>query len=283
MPSTGLLLQALASGVFLGALYGLIGLGIGLGWGLLRQINLAHFAWVFLSAYITYELKTRLGIDPLISLLLLMPVFMALGMAMQSLLMRFAITPFNSLLVTFGITVSVEALLQWIWSADFRRMASVYEEHKFRLGSVVVTYSEALTLCMSLLLVGLVWWTLHRTDMGKSVRASAEDPEMATAFGINAKRLSIWLAGLCAALAACAGVCVALMFTLAPSQIFSWVGVIFAVVMIGRLGSAVTPLVGGLVIGIIESMTMALIAPTWAPLVAFTVLILILLFRRGHE
>lgn len=283
MPSVGLLSQALASGVFLGALYGLIGLGIGLGWGLLRQINLAHFAWVFFSAYITYELKTRLGLDPLISLLLLMPVFAALGMAVQMLLMRFAITPFNSLLVTFGMTVSVEALLQWIWSADFRRMASVYEEHKFRLGSVVVTYSEALTLGMALLLVGLVWWTLHRTDMGKSVRASAEDPEIATAFGIYAKRLGIWLAGLCAALAACAGVCVALMFTLAPSQIFSWVGVIFAVVMIGRLGSALTPLLGGLVIGIIESMTMALIAPTWAPLMAFTVLILILLFRRGHE
>ena len=132
-------------------------------------------------------------------------------------------------------------------------------------------------------LVGLVWWGLHRTDMGKSVRASAEDPEIATAFGIHAKRLGIWLAGLCAALAACAGVCVALMFTLAPSQIYAWVGAIFAVVMIGRLGSALTPLVGGLVIGIIESMTMALIAPTWAPLVAFSVLILILLLRRGHE
>jgi branched-chain amino acid transport system permease protein len=283
MPSAGLLSQALASGIFLGSLYGLIGLGVGLSWGLLRQINLAHFAWVFLSAYITYELKSRLGIDPLIALFILVPVFAVLGMAVQSLLMRFAITPFNSLLITFGMTVSVEALLQWVWSADFRRMASVYEEHKFRLGGVVITYSEAITLCLSCALVGFVWWMLHRTDMGKSVRASAEDPEIATAFGIHAKRLGIWLAGLCATLAACAGVCVALMFTLAPSQIFSWIGVIFAVVMIGRLGSALTPLVGGLTIGIIESMTMALIAPTWAPLAAFMVLILILLFRRGHE
>ena len=283
MPSAGLLFQALASGVFLGSLYGLIGLGVGLGWGLLRQINLAHFAWVFLSAYITYELKTRLGVDPLLSLLLLVPVFAALGMAVQLLLMRFAITPFNSLLVTFGMTVSVEALLQWIWSADYRRMASLYEENKFRLGSVVVTYSETITFCLSLLLAGLVWWLLKKTDVGKSVRACAEDPEIATAFGINAKRLSIWLAGLCAGLAACAGVCVALMFTLAPSQIFAWVGVIFAAVMIGRLGSALTPLIGGLVIGIIESMTMALIAPTWAPLVAFMVLILILLLRRSDE
>jgi branched-chain amino acid transport system permease protein len=148
---------------------------------------------------------------------------------------------------------------------------------------VVVTYSETITFCLSLLLAGLVWWLLKKTDVGKSVRACAEDPEIATAFGINAKRLSIWLAGLCAGLAACAGVCVALMFTLAPSQIFTWVGVIFAAVMIGRLGSALTPLIGGLVIGVIESMTMALIAPTWAPLVAFMVLILILLLRRSDE
>ena len=283
MPSAGLLLQALASGIFLGSLYALIGLGIGLGWGLLRQINLAHFAWVFLSAYVTYELKTRLGIDPLIALLCLVPVFAVLGMAVQSLLARFAITPFNSLLVSFGITVSVEALLQWIWSADFRRMTSFYDEHKFRLGSVVVTYSEALTMAMALTAVGLAWWMLQRTDMGKSMRASAEDPAIATAFGINSNRLAILLAGLCAALAACAGVCVALTFSLAPSQIFSWVGVVFAVVMIGRLGSALTPLVGGLIIGISESLTMALIAPTWAPLVAFTVLILILLLRRADE
>lgn len=283
MPSAGLLFQALASGVFLGALYGLIGLGVGLSWGLLRQINLAHFAWVFLSAYITYELKTRLGWDPLVTLVLLVPLFAALGMALQAIFARFAITPFNSLLVTFGITVATEALLQWIWSADFRRMASLYEEHKFRLGSVVVTYSEALTLAMCLTAVGLVWWMLHRTDTGKSMRASAEDAAIATAFGINAKRLAIGLAGLCSALAACAGVCVALTFTLAPSQIYSWVGVVFAVVMIGRLGSALTPLLGGLVIGISEAMTQALIAPTWAPLVAFAVLILILLLKRGDE
>jgi branched-chain amino acid transport system permease protein len=121
MPSASLLLQSLASGVFIGALYGLIGLGLGLGWGLLRLINLAHFAWVFLAAYITYELKTRLGVDPLLALVGLVPLFALLGVAMQALLARFAITPFNSLLATFGLTVAVEAFLQLIWSADFRR------------------------------------------------------------------------------------------------------------------------------------------------------------------
>ncbi len=283
MPSATLLFQAIASGVFLGALYGLIGLGLGLGWGLLRQINLAHFAWVFLSAYLTYELKTRFQIDPLLSLVLLVPVFAALGMGLQAILNRFAITPFNSLLVTFGLTVALEAFLQLIWSADFRRMASNYDEHKFRLGTVVVNASELITLALALFATFAVWWMLHRTDMGKSIRASAEDGPMATVHGINAKGLGLKLAGLCAALAACAGVCVALTFTLAPSQMYAWVGVVFAVVMMGRLGSAWAPLIGGLIVGLSESLTMALTAPTWAPLVSFTLLILILLFRRADE
>ena len=106
---------------------------------------------------------------------------------------------------------------------------------------------------------------------------------MATVHGINAKGLGLKLAGLCAALAACAGVCVALTFTLAPSQMYAWVGVVFAVVMMGRLGSAWAPLIGGLIVGLSESLTMALTAPTWAPLVSFTLLILILLFRRADE
>jgi branched-chain amino acid transport system permease protein len=283
MPSGGLLLQALSSGLFLGALYGLIGLGVGLGWGLLKQINLAHFAWVFLAAYLTYELKEQFGIDPLLSLLILMLSFAGLGMALQTLLSRFQISPFSSLLVTFGITVAIEAIIQLYWTADFRRMSSVYDEHKINFGSLYATYAEILTLCLAISLVACSWWLMHRTDLGKCLRASSEDPDIATAFGVNARRLGVYLSGMCGALAAAAGVCIALLFTLAPSQIYAWIGVVFAVVMIGRLGSALSPLLGGFLIGIVEAMTMALVAPTWAPMVAFTVLIFILLIRPGDE
>jgi branched-chain amino acid transport system permease protein len=283
MPSGGLLLQALSSGLFLGALYGLIGLGLGLGWGLLRQINLAHFAWVFLSAYLTYELKARFQLDPLVALLILLPSFGAVGMALQALLSRFQISPFNSLLVTFGITVTIEAVIQFFWTADYRRMNTIYEEHKINVGPIYATYGELITVFISCALIGLAWWILNRTDLGKALRASSEDPDIATAFGINARQLGIYLNGVCAALAAAAGVCIALLFTLAPSEIYAWVGVIFAAVMIGRLGSAITPLLGGLLIGAVEAMTMALFDPAWAPMVAFAVLIIILIFRRGDE
>src|SRR5713226_6642576 len=115
LPSLTLLGQSLLSGLFIGALYGLLGLGLSLSWGLLRQINLAHFALAFLGAYLTYQLSTTAGLDPLLTLFIVVPVFFLLGMAMHWVFARFKVTPFNSLLVTFGFTVIIESGIQWIW------------------------------------------------------------------------------------------------------------------------------------------------------------------------
>src|SRR3954454_21802248 len=111
LPSASLLSQSILSGLFVGALYGLLGLGLSLSWGLLRLINLAHFAFAFLAAYLCYQLGT-LGVDPLLTLVVIVPAFFALGASLHWLIARFAITPFNSLLLTFGLTGIVEAIIQ---------------------------------------------------------------------------------------------------------------------------------------------------------------------------
>src|SRR3954467_4885237 len=98
LPSWHLLAQAILSGIFIGALYGLIGLGLGLTWGLLRQINLSHFGLVFLGGYLSYQMATVWHIDPLFALLVVPLLFFGIGVGMQWVLARFAITPFNSLL-----------------------------------------------------------------------------------------------------------------------------------------------------------------------------------------
>ena len=105
MPSLTLLGQSALSGVFVGALYGLLGLGLTLCWGMLRQINLAHFALVFLGAYLTYQLNASLGLDPLLTLIIVAPAFFMVGVALHWLLARFKVSPLNTLLVTFGFTV----------------------------------------------------------------------------------------------------------------------------------------------------------------------------------
>jgi branched-chain amino acid transport system permease protein len=278
-PSFNLLAQSILSGIFIGALYGMIGLGLGLTWGLLRQINLAHFGLVFLAAYLSYHMASVWGIDPLLTLALLPPLFFVLGVGMQWVLARFAITPFNSLLVTFGITVVIESGIQAIWTADFRRMETHYNDLKFTVGSLYIPVPELVTLVLATSISLAIWAVMRYTDLGKAMRAMAEDGPIASAFGIDQQGLSLLLAGLCAALAAVAGICLALTFTLTPSQIFAWVGVVFAAVMLGGLGSALGPLAAGIIIGVSEAITMAVAAPSWAPIVSFSLLILMLLFR----
>jgi branched-chain amino acid transport system permease protein len=278
LPSFTLLGQSILSGVFIGALYGLLGLGLTLSWGLLRQINLAHFALVFLGAYLNYQLASA-GLDPLLTLALTAPAFFALGAALHWLIARFSVSPLNTLLVTFGFMVMIESLIQWIWTADFRRMDSRYAGMRWRVGELYFPLPEVLTLCIAVALAYGAWAVLRYTDLGKAMRAASEDAPVAAAFGVNEKLLALLLSGACAAFAAVAGVCLALSHTLAPAQIYAWIGVVFAAVMIGGLGNPLGPLVAGIVIGVSEALTMALIAPAWAPLVSFTLLIAFLLFR----
>lgn len=282
LPSATLLAQSVLSGVFIGALYGLLGLGLSLSWGMLRQINLAHFALAFLGAYLTHQLTGSAHWDPLATLLVIVPAFFLAGVVLQLVFARFAITPFNSLLVTFGLTGIVEALIQTVWTADFRKLESAYGEHRFKIAGLFVPLPELITLLLAVGLSLAVWAVLRYTDLGKALRASAEDPAMAAAFGIHQQRNALLLAGTCSALASVAGVCLALGFTLAPSQIYAWIGVVFAAVMLGGLGRALAPLIAGIVIGVSEAVTMAVTAPSWAPVVSFTLLIAILLLRPGR-
>jgi len=158
-------------------------------------------------------------------------------------------------------------------------VASDYGAVKWKVGELFVSLPELITLAIACATALAMWAVLRYTDLGKALRAIAEDAPMAAAFGVNHKLLSLLLSGLCAALAAVAGTCLALTYTLAPSQMYAWIGVVFAVVMIGGLGNPLGPLVAGLAIGVSEALTMAITAPAWAPLVSFSLLIGALLVR----
>jgi len=282
VPSFGLLAQSILSGIFLGGMYGLVGLGLGLSWGLQRQINLTHFGFVFLSAYLCYQGATVWGVDPLLSLIIVIPVFFGIGVVMQWALARFRISAFNSLLVTFGLTVVIESLIQYVWTADFRKLHSAYGEIKFTVFGLYVPLPEFLAFVVSATLAVGIWALLRHSDLGKALRAMAEDAPIASAFGVNERAISLLLSGTCIALAGIAGAMFALTYTLTPTQIFSWVGVVFAAVMLGGLGNPLGPLLAGMIIGVSEAIAMTLFAPSWAPIVSFSLLILMLLFRPAR-
>jgi branched-chain amino acid transport system permease protein len=282
LPSWTLLAQSVLSGVFVGALYGLLGLGLGLSWGLLRTINLTHFAFAFLSAYLCYQMVLSLHLDPMLTLALIVPLMFALGAGLHWLTDRFRLTPFSSLLLTFGFMGIAESVMQWFWTADPRKLESIYGDQKVRIGTLFLPIPELMTLVFAVVVTLVAYAVLRHTDLGKALRAAAEDAPVAASFGVNQRRNGFLLAGTCAALAGVAGVCIALTTSISPSQMYTWVGVVFAAVMLGGLGSALGPLLAGIVIGVSEAVTMAVTSPSWAPLVSFSLLIVILLVRPGR-
>lgn len=279
MPSLNLLGQALVSGVLIGGLYGLLGLGLTLSWGLLHLINIAYFGLAFLSAYLTYHLGTVYHLAPWFSALIVVPAFFVLGVGLHWALARFRVAGLVSLLVTFGLIVVIEAAIQIVWTADFRRYELEYATASIKVGPLYVPILELIAWAMAAVLAVLIWAGLRWTYFGKAVRAAAEDPAMAASCGINHRANALLVAGVCAASAAVAGIFIALTTTLAPSQMFSWFGVVFAVVIIGGLGNPLGALIAGVLIGIAESLTMAVIAPAWAPVVAFSLLIALMIGR----
>jgi branched-chain amino acid transport system permease protein len=282
MPSLTLLGQAVVSGLLAGGIYGLLALGLSLSWGLLRLVNLAHFALALLGAYLTYQLGHTFGVAPWLAALAIVPLFFLLGLGLHAVFTYFRVTEFTSLLVTFGIAVILESVIQWFWTADYRRYETAWATASLRVGPLFVPTLELLACLTAAVLALATWAWLRFTYVGKALRASAEDPAIAAAFGVSHRAQAYLLSGVSAAYAGVAGAFIALISTLAPSQIWAWLGVVFAVVIIGGLAHPVGALLAGLLIGVSESVTMAVVTPAWAPLVSFSVLILILVLRPGR-
>jgi branched-chain amino acid transport system permease protein len=278
MPSATLLGQALISGVLAGGMYGLLALGLSLSWGLLRLVNLSHFALAFLAAYIVYDLGTNYHVAPWWSAMMVVPAMFLIGVAQHWLFDKFKVNELASLLITFSFAMIVEAGIQLHWTADYRRFETHYSTWSLRAGPFYIPVLELVLCIVAGILAWGTWQWLRKTYVGKALRASAEDADIAAAYGIDHKKLAYLLSGIGAAYAGVAGTFIALIATLAPAQIWAWLGVVFAVVIIGRLGNPLGALFAGMLIGASESLAMAVLSPAWAPVVSFSVLIVILLW-----
>jgi branched-chain amino acid transport system permease protein len=254
----------------------LLGLGLTLSWRYLKIINLAHFAFIFLAAYLTYQLAGPGGLSPWLVIAIIAPLFFALGVAQQALLDHFKVDEFASIIVTFGMTILAEVLIQWIWSADFVRLETHFLRGSWELGAFFLPKQEVLMATVALALCLATAAFMRFTWLGKALRASLDNPQIAASFGVPNRKLTLMIAGVAGALAGVGGAFMALLFTLAPAQIYTWFGVVLAAVLLGGLGSAMGVFAAGLLIGVSEAVTMAITAPAWAPVVPFTMLILIL-------
>jgi branched-chain amino acid transport system permease protein len=275
-------LQAAIAGALTGGLYALMALGLSLTWGMLRVINLAHFALILLGGYLTFELATSAGIDPLLTIVVTGPILFVVGAAMQWAYDRFRLSEFNSLLVSFGVLIVVIQLVSNYWSADFQRMTSdvnPYATESLRLAGFAFPMPRLLAFVAAVVLVGGTHLWLQRTYPGRALRAFAQDRTIAAAFGIDHVRLGLLLGGVAGVTGAIAGMLISVDRALTPSAPFEWVGIVFAVVILGGIGNAVGTLLAGVLVGALSGVVSVGWSPSTAPLVIFSLIIVALVVR----
>jgi branched-chain amino acid transport system permease protein len=279
-----ILVQAALSGILVGGLFALMAIGMTLTWGMLKVINLAHFGLILLSSYLTYEIATRLRVDPLLTVAITAPIMFVLAGLLQWLFQARRVSEFNSLLISFGLLIVIVQLITNQWTADFRRMSpdiNPYATQSIAIGPLIFPTPTLLAFLVALAVVVAGHLALTRTNPGRAVRAFAQDRPIASAFGIDHDRLGIVLAGAAGATAALAGMLFAVDRTLAPNEAFEWIGIVFAIVIVGGVGNIVGSLVAGALVMAVAALV-SLYSPAATPLVVFTAIAVALLFRpRG--
>ena len=274
--------QAGVSGIMTGGLYAVMAVGLSLTWGLLKVINLAHFALILGSAYVTYQITTSTGADPLLSGLVVVPCLFVIGVAVQWVIDRFQVDEFNSLLLSFGLFIIAIQLINNIWSADFRQIdasENPYATRAIFIGSIAFPVPQLMALGTALVLALATYVVLRRTYFGKALRAVAYDREIAGAFGVDHRRIGMLTAGLASAMAGLAGVLIGINQAVFPELASEWVGLIFTVVILGGIGNLLGAVAAGILIGFVYAQVGVAWDPLGAPLVVFLLLILALLFR----
>jgi branched-chain amino acid transport system permease protein len=256
--------------------------GVSISWGVLRIINLTHFGLILVGAYLTFELATSWGMDPLVSLLVTVPLLFGGGALLQWGFDRLAITELNSLLVSFGLLVVMVQVVSNLWTADFQRMTAEvnpYATRSLAVGRLVFPVTTLLSFVLAVALIVAAHVALRRTFTGRAMRAFAQDRTVAAAFGIDHRRVGILLAGVAGGSAAVAGMLVALSSALTPATAFEWFGTVFAVVILGGIGDVAGTLVAGLLVGAVSGVVSVVASPAAEPFVQFSLVILVLLLR----
>ena len=276
-----LLAQVLVSGVLLGGLYALMALGLALVWGVLNIVNLSHGALIMLGAYVTYFLFTGAHIDPFVALPITAVVLFVVGYVIERGILNYVIRGpmFNTLLITFGIEVVLTYFAQLWFSADFRAINPTYAGANFAVAGITIPLVQVVSFAIAIGLTVAMWLFLLHTRIGRGIRAAAQNLVAARLYGVDPKRIYAVTFGLGAALAGVAG---GLYGTV--SQINPYIGgpltaKSFAIAIIGGLDNPLGVVVGGLCLGIVESLTALYIGPTYRDVASFGILVLVLIVR----
>jgi branched-chain amino acid transport system permease protein len=281
LPGLPLLLQSIVSGILMGGVYGLIATGLTLIFGVMKIINFAHGSFMMLGMFTTYWVFVLLGIDPYLSLLFSIPVLFLVGVLIERFLIAHVLNApeHNQLLLTLGISLFIENFALFLWSPNFRTLNVGYLKKATTLGTVMISFPKVIAFLFALLLTGVLYYFLKYTDLGKAIRASSEEKEGALTVGINLKRIYYVAFGIGTACVGAAGTLTATFFYINPHVGGVFVITAFVVVVLGGMGNFIGAMVGGIIIGLAESVGAAFLPGQLKQLIIYFIFILVLLFK----
>lgn len=276
-------IQILILGLLLGGVYALMASGLTLMFGVMRVVNLAHAAFIVLGAFFSFFLWEAFGIDPLISMVLALPVFFLFGIGLyRALFPRIEGSPrFTEMtvLMTFGLAFMAEGLMSYFFTGIFRSASPPYARDAVILGDLFIPTGQLIAAGSStVLLVGL-WAFLKYTRTGYGVRATMQNRDAAQIVGVDVRGVSTISFGIGMALAGAAGALVSFLFPFFPSRHWQWIAILLALIVLGGMGSLKGAVIGALGLAVIAAFVSDVIGPVWAPITFFGALFIVLLVR----
>ena len=274
--------QTVVSGLLLGGIFALVAVGLTLIFGVMKILNFAHGDFLMLGMYFAFFLSVMFGIDPYVSAILSLPVFFGLGCVIQSYLIRPVLKAPESIqiLLTVGLSLLLQNLALFMFSPDFQSLRVSYGGNTLTLFGVSISYVRVVACIVAISASLGLYLFLGKTDIGKALRACAEERQGSMAVGINVDRMYNIAFGLGIACVALAGILMTPFFYIAPQVGLPFTLTAFVVAVLGGLGSLPGALLGGFIIGLIESMgEIFMPSPSMKQIASFSVFLLILLLR----
>lgn len=280
---TALVLNAIVAGLLLGGFYAAVSVGISISFGMLDVVNIAHPAFIIVGSYIAYIVHEWIGLDPIVVSIVVSPLFFALGMVLYRVYYlcfeRRGQESLRGLAFFFGILFITEVVLLLVFGVDYRLIETAYSSTTLRLGVVDFPLRLVVPFVVSMAMVVGLQMFLARTFFGRAVLAVAQDQLALRLMGIDPIRVKEFAFALSIATAGVAGAFLIVIQPVQPSIGREYIGLVFAVCVLGGMGSIWGTLIGALVLGLAESFTSTFFGPSWAPAVSFGLLLATLAFR----
>ena len=273
--------QALISGILIGGVYALIGIGLTIIFGVMRVINFAHGDLLMLGMYLTYFLFTLLHIDPFVSIIITIPLMFLFGGLLQKIIINRALNalPQNQILLTIGMGLVMSNSIMLAFTSYYKILSTTYSSSSVTLLGISISEPLAVSFVITLGITTALYWFLYRTDTGQAIRATAQDREAAQLMGINVKRMSIIAFGIGSALAATAGALISPTYYIYPQVGSIFTLKAFVITVLGGMGSIFGAILGGVLIGMTESIGGVYLGSGWKDVIVFILFLLVLLFK----